>query len=65
MKNDIIKDSNINNNNKIIISIKKAKYLGQVINDEGIPINGVKNINFDYIAGVLKKDGSLTKNAKI
>ena len=63
-ENDIIKDSNINNNNKIITSIKKAKYLGQVINDEGIPINGIKNINFGYITGVLKKDGSLTKIAK-
>ena len=65
VENYIIRDTNINNIYEVITSIMKTKYLGQVINDQGIPNYVAKNIKFDYIAGVLKKNGSLTKISKI
>ena len=64
-QNDSIKDTSENGEMKIINSVNQAKYLGQVINEEGVPINNVKSISFGYISSVIRKDGSLTKIAKI
>ena len=36
-----------------------------MINEEGIPTQGTKNISFGYIASIIRRDGSLTKIAKI
>ena len=62
---DVIKDKGANEETIIITAKKHAKYLGQIINEEGIPTKDTKNISFGYIASVIKRDGSLTKIAKI
>ena len=62
---DVIKDREMNKESKMIIAKKQAKYLGQMINEEGIPTQDTKNISFGYIASIIRRDGSLTKIAKI
>ena len=49
----------------IIQSKKQAKYLGQIINENGIPTNNTQSINFGNVIGLLSKFGDLTKLAKI
>ena len=63
--NDRIIDKDENENETIIQSKKQAKYLGQIINENGIPTNNIKSINFGNIIELLSKCGELTKVAKI
>ena len=47
--NDRIIDKDENENETIIQSKKQAKYLGQIINENGIPTNNINSINFGNI----------------
>ena len=64
-ENDIIIDHDENGEEIIIQSKRQAKYLGQIINENGIPTNNTQSINFGNVIGLLSKFGDLTKLAKI
>ena len=56
------------NNNEEIIEIKgvkSAKYLGQIINEHGVPTKNITEVNFGHIKSILIKQGDLTKTSKI
>ena len=61
-KEDTIKD---NNQNIQIIAKDEAKYLGQIINSEGIPTSDINKIQFGRLMNIISKYGELTKIAKI
>ena len=58
VKEDTIKD---NNQNIQIIAKEEAKYLGQIINSEGIPTSDVNKIQFGRLMNIISKYGELTK----
>ena len=61
-KEDKIKDIYQN----IEITAKdEAKYLGQIINNEGIPTTDINKIQFGRLMNIISKSGELTKIAKI
>ena len=61
---DIIIDHDENGDELIIQSKGQAKYLGQIINENGIPTNNTQSINFGNVIGLLSKFEDLTKLAK-
>ena len=61
--NDYIIDIGNNGSETKITSVKQAKYLGQIINADGSPVNS--DINLNYLNGLLTKFGTLSKTAKI
>ena len=59
-------DKILDKNNKIdIIPIEETKYLGQIINSQGIPTTNIKNIHFGSLINSISKEGQLTRIAKI
>ena len=61
--NDYIIDIGNDGSETKITSVKQAKYLGQIINADGSPVNS--DINLNYLNGLLTKFGTLSKTAKI
>ena len=59
---DIIYDKS---KNVEIIAMDNARYLGQIINYEGLPTSNINTINFGPLINIIRKEGSLTRIAKI
>jgi len=62
-----VKEDSINDieNNIKINSQSSAKYLGQIINQNGIPTTGINKVNFGRFLNIISKTGNLTRIAKI
>ena len=60
--NDIIKD---NTNGQLIMPKKNAKYLGQIINSEGLTENIIENKIFGKLINVLQRYKGFAKTTKI
>ena len=56
----IDKEQNVKIESKIV-----AKYLGQFINEKGIPTTGLNKVSFGRLINIIKKTGELTRIAKI
>ena len=59
---DIIYDKS---KNVEIIAMDNARYLGQIINYEGLPTSNINTINFGPLINIIRKEVSLTRIAKI
>ena len=64
-ENETILDINNNQETFEIKGVKSAKYLGQIINEYGVPTNNITEVNFGHIKSILTKQGDLTKTSKI
>ena len=56
---------NDDENNITIQSQNSAKYLGQIINHNGIPTTSINKVNFGKFLNIISKIGNLTRIAKI
>ena len=63
---EVAEDSIIDTENNIKIkSQSSAKYLGQIINQNGIPTTGINKVNFGRFLNIISRTGNLTRMAKI
>ena len=63
---EVAEDSIIDTENNIKIkSQSSAKYLGQIINQNGIPTTGINKVNFGRFLNIISRTGNLTRIAKI
>ena len=56
----IDKEQNVKIESKNVV-----KYLGQFINEKGIPTTGLNKVSFGRLINIIKKTGELTRIAKI
>ena len=64
-QNDKIIDKDNSSNLTEINAKGQAKYLGQIINEKGIPTNNIKRIDFGNLTNIIIRNGELTKTAKL
>ena len=63
---DNVEDKISDKNNKLVIlPTEETKYLGQIINSQGIATTNIKNINFGPLINAINRQGQLTRIAKI